>query len=273
MSRLFRDRILIGLAPTELSLVRLSGARRRVAAAQIIDCDPGFGTEAWHGALAALAPAAAGLAAEPADVTVVVSNHFVRYALVPWSDALDGTEEELAFARHTFAGIHGERVKSWEVRVSAEAAGEARLASAIDRGLVEALRGCFPASGRARLVSAQPHLMSAFNLWRRRLRTAWLLIIEAQRACIALRSGGRWAAVRTARGGFDDTAAWVELLERERYRIGGDVPDEVAVFAPHNARAAFSGTGRWKFSGLTLPPADGQGAADPARFALALSAR
>lgn len=275
MSRLLRDRILIGLAPSELSLVRLSGAwRRRAVAAQRIDCDPAFGTQAWHGALAALAQAAAGLAAEAVDVTVVVSNHFVRYALVPWSDALDGTQEEIAFARHTFAGIHGERVKDWEVRIGAEAAGDARLASAIDRGLMDALRGCFPASGRARLVSAQPHLMSAFNRWRGQLaRDTWFLLVEPQRACLALRSKRRWAAVRTAKGVFDDAAAWVDLLERERHRVEADVPDDVAVFAPRNAKASFPEAGRWKFFGLVLPPADGPAGADPARFALPLSAR
>ena len=275
MSRLLRDRVLAGLAPAELSLVRMSGAwRPRIASAQAVDCDPAFGTRPWHGALGALGQAAAGMGGAAADVTVVLSNHFVRYALVPWSDALDGAEEEIAFARHTFAATHGERVKGWEVRVSAGSRGEARLASAIDRELADALRACFPPGGRARLVSVQPHLLSAFNLWRRGLpRSAWLLIVEAQRACIALRTEGRWASVRNARGGFDDAEAWVELLERERYRIGGDVPDDVAVFAPHNARAAFPGTGRWKFSGLMLPLKEGSPAADPARYALALSAQ
>ena len=275
MLRMLRDRILIGLAPSGVSMVRLSGAwRPRIVATQALDCDPAFGVEPWQGALTALKQIATSFAGEAADVTIVLSNQFVRYAIVPWSDALDNTDEELAFARHTFARIHGERAKLWEVRIGDEAAGAARLASAIDRGLLAALRACLPASGKARVVSVQPHLMSAFNRWRSRLpRDVWFLVVEPQRACIALRSKGRWAVVRTARGEFDDAAAWVDLLERERYRVGADAPVEVAVFAPRNAKAAFPEAGRWKFTGLLLPPADGPAAADPLRFALALSAR
>jgi hypothetical protein len=273
--RLSRDPILIGLAPSELSIVRLSGAwRRRIVAAQAIDCDPAFGVEPWQGALTALRQIATSLTGEAADVTIVLSNHFVRYAIVPWSDALDNADEELAFARHTFARIHGERARLWEVRIGDEATGAARLASGIDRGLFDALRACFPSSGKARVVSVQPHLMSAFNHWRRRLaRDAWFLVVEPQRACITLRSKGRWTAVRTARGEFDDAAAWVDLLERERYRVEADAPDEVAVFAPRNAKAVFPEAGRWKFTGLMMPPADGPAATDLSRFALALSAR
>ena len=274
MLRLSRDRLLIGLAPSALSLVRVSGVlRARVAEARTIDCEPAAGEPAWQRALAVLGGAATALAGEPLDVTVVLSNHFVRYALVPWSDALDDGEEEIAYASHAFARIHGDRARSWVVRVGDEAAGDARVASAIDRGLLDALRACFPASGRARLVSVQPHLMSAFNLWRRQLAPdAWLLLVEPQRACLALRAKGRWTAVRNARGAFDDVAAWVGLLEREQHRVEGDSPGEVAVFAPGNAKAAFAHTGRWRFSGLMLPPSDGP-AADASRHALALSAQ
>lgn len=275
MLRLFPDRVLIGLAPSAVSIVRVSGPwRGRVASAQVVDCDPAFGAEAWQGALAMLAQAAAGLARDAVNATIVLSNHFVRYALVPWSDALDSAEEELAFARHTFVRIHGDRAKAWDVQIAGEARGAARLASAIDQGLVDALRACFPSSGKAYLVSVQPHLMSAFNLWRRRLGPdAWILIIEPQRACLAMRSKGQWNAVCNKRGEFQDAATWVDLLERERYRVGTDAPSEVAVFAPRNDKAAFPDAGRWKFSGLMLPPADGSAAADPSRFALALSAR
>ena len=51
------------------------------------------------------------------DVTVVLSNHFVRYAVLPAQDGAATPEEELALARFQFAKIHGERAKGWEVRV------------------------------------------------------------------------------------------------------------------------------------------------------------
>ncbi len=56
---------------------------------------------------------------ERMNVTVVLSNHFVRYAVVPFDSAVSGaSEEELALARFHFTKIHGERAKGWEVRMS-----------------------------------------------------------------------------------------------------------------------------------------------------------
>ena len=80
--------------------------------------------EPWRGALDDFRLKAAALRRR-VDVSVVLSNHFVRYALLPPQDAVT-PEEELALARFQFTKIHGERVKSWEVRVCE------RLACAID---------------------------------------------------------------------------------------------------------------------------------------------
>ena len=83
MSRLWRDRLLVSLAPSSVALVRVAGRLRpRIIAKQVLDCDPAFGAEPWQGAVAALAAAAERLRAERVDATVVLSNHFVRYAIV-----------------------------------------------------------------------------------------------------------------------------------------------------------------------------------------------
>ena len=110
MLRSWRERLLVGVSPSELTLVRMSGALRpRVTTKQATHCDPAFGSEPWHGAVAMLKDAAERLRGEALDLTIVLSNHFVRYALIPWNDALASTAEELAYARHCLAKIHGER--------------------------------------------------------------------------------------------------------------------------------------------------------------------
>lgn len=212
MSRLFPERLRIGLAPAEISL---DGKR--------LACDPGFGREPWQGALQALKAQTL----RAAHATVVLSNHFVRYALVPWSDALAGPAEEEAYRRHHFARIHGERAKSWLLRSSEDAPGAPRLCSAIDRALLEELKACFPKSGKARLVSVQPQLMAVFNRWRAAIPRsgAWLMLVEADRACAALHAKGRWQSVQNARG------EWLALLERERHRTAGAVPNLVLLHA------------------------------------------
>ena len=228
MSRLFPERLAVRLSPTQVSVGE-----------KAIACDPGFGAQPWQGALHAFKSESL----PAADVTVVLSNHFVRYALVPWSDALAGAAEEEAYLRHHFARIHGERAKSWLLRSSIDAPGAARLCSAIDRGLLEELKACFPKGGKARLVSVQPQLMAVFNRARAAIPRsgAWLMLVEADRACAALHAKGRWQSVQNARG------EWLALLERERHRAAGAVPDLVLLDADAAMPAEAPG---WKLQRL-----------------------
>lgn len=221
MSRLFPERVSVQLSPAEIAV-----GERTIA------CDPGFGTEPWQGAVAALKSIEF---KQKARVTVLLSNAFVRYALVPPSDALADEAEEQAYVRHHFAKVHGERAKSWAFRWSGG------LASAVDRRLLEELKGCFPPKGRARLVSVQPELMAAINRWRGEFPAAgaWLVLAEPERACAALHARGGWRTVTNAKG------AWLELLERERHRVEGPVPDLVLL-----AGAAAPQAEGWKFREL-----------------------
>jgi hypothetical protein len=267
---------LIGFSPSELTFVRMKGLLRpQVTAKYTAPCDPAFGPEPWHGAAAALKDAAGALRGEALDVAVVLSNHFVRYALVPWNDALAGAAEELAYARHYFAKIHGERSKSWSLSLSEELAGMPRLAAAIDTALLEAVRGCFQAGGKARLVSMQPYLMAAVNCWRGSMAQtdAWLLIAEPERACLVLHGKGRWQAVMNTKGSYGTPEEWVTLLDRERHRVlTGDPVTTVLVHAAHSNAAHWPQAGDWKFERLSLPPLDGYLPLADGRYTMALAA-
>jgi hypothetical protein len=206
--------VLVRLSPTEVSV----GDRT-------VPCEPAFGAEAWHGAVSALDRLGIG---QRCRVTVVLSNHFVRYALIPWSDALASEAEEEAYVRHHFARIHGDRAKAWAVRASDGGSGAPRLASAIENALLDALRACFPARGKAKLVSVQPALMELFNRARGSIPRsgAWLVLAEPDRACIALHAGRHWRAVQSAKD------AWLTLLERMRLTVEGEVPQLVLLHGP-----------------------------------------
>jgi len=274
VSRLFPDRLLIGLAPDALTLVRVSGgARARVADKRTVACDPASGREPWESAAGALSKLAEELAKLSARATVVLSNHFARYALVPWNESLAKADEEAAFARYCFAKIHGERSKDWDLRLSPAPSGTARVASAVDAPLVEAVRSAF--SSRAKLVSLQPYLMSAFNHARRQLAgaRAWFLLVERDRTCLARLEGGRFAAVRNARGSLDGPEQWAGLLDRERHLAGGEPETEdVYVHAVSGLDASPVRVGAWSFRSLPPAPAEGLSPADSAPYALALSA-
>lgn len=204
MSRLFPERLLVRISADALQL----GAKR-------IPCESADGAEAWRGAVACLERLDLG----GARVTIELSNHFVRYALIPWSDALATPAEEELYVRHHFSRVHGERAKAWAVRASDAPVGHPRLASAVDAALIAALR-LLEKKGGAKLVSIQPALMSRFNAMRRALPAdgAWIVLAEPERTCIALHGGRRWRAVRSTRGD------WRAGLESERHRMDGAVP-------------------------------------------------
>lgn len=189
------------------------------------------------------------------DLTVVLSNHFVRYALLPWSDSLDTAEEEEAFARHQFTRIYGERAAGWSFRCSEGAAGDARLAGAIDTELLDKLRATF-ARPPVRLVSVQPELMAVYNRHRKAVPAAgaWLVLLEPGRACIALRGPQGWLAVRNTRLQADDAESWIAQLDQERRRVGGESPELVLLHAPGGLNALPEAPG-WRFEVLPHAPA------------------
>jgi len=270
---LFPDRIFIGLAPESLGLIRLRGVR--VNEKRTLACDPVPGAEPWRGALAALSRLAGDLGNENARVTVVLSNHFARYALVPASETLSSGAEEDAFVRYCFAKVHGERSKDWDMRLSRTPTGSARVASAVDSALVHAIRGAFPAGAKAKLVSVQPYLMSAFNRWRTLFSgvRGWLLLVEPERACLARFDNGWLNAVRNARGSFEDPAHWAELLDRERLLAGtAETPEGVYVHAPRGPKGTSAVRG-WNFRSLALDQLEGLAPAEADPFSMALCAR
>jgi len=277
VSRLWPDRLLMSLAPDAVAVARVAGGPRpRLSGAtRVLECDPAFGSEPWHGALAAAGSMLEALRKERMKVTAVLSTHFVRYAIVPFEAAVTGREEEAALARFHFTRVHGERAAGWDIRLSDEPRGAPRLASAVDAGLIEAIRGLFPAGGTLRLASVQPYLMSAFNLWRGRIAPdSWLLLVEPQRACCALRGARRWLAVRAVRGEYATADAWALLLDRERLRT--DEPpaaQTVLVHAPGSRGGAHQAAHGWNFLDLAMPPLDGLPPVEDARLAMALTAR
>jgi len=277
VSRLLRDRLLVSLAPGAIALARATrGLRPRIVSKRVIDCDPAFGAEPWQGAAEALAKAIEPLRDERVDVTVVLSNHFARYAVVPFDTAIAGPDEELALARFHFTKIYGERARNWDVRMGNGRHGAPRLASAVDAALIQAVRACFPGNSKARLASVQPYLMSAFNLSRGTMtkEDTWLLLVEPQRTCLALIAGGAWATVQTANGEFASPEDWALLLDRQQLRTeAASASRTVLVHAPGSRKTVSLEARGWNFLGLTPLPLDGFLPLEDMSLAMALTAR
>ena len=91
---------------------------------------------------------------------LVVSNHFVRYQLLPWESivACKGDTQALAQARLQLA--FGDAAAGWQVLADAPRFRSASLAAAIDGQLLASAREIAAAAG-LQIASIRPHLLAA----------------------------------------------------------------------------------------------------------------
>ncbi|MDB5901111.1 MAG: hypothetical protein JWP41_4713 [Ramlibacter sp.] len=210
---------------------------------------------AWQPALDALTAALSEHGQKGSHATVLLSNQFVRYLLVPWQAELGDAQEDLAYVRHCFARVYGKSDLPWELRLEGPSPTGLRLASAVDGHLLAALREAFGRAG-IRLESIQPHLMAAFNAGRVGLPPAggWLALVEPGHLCLALVDHGRWARVHSVRVGREWQQDLVALLDRERFlRDDATLPRQVYVHALDHIRLEMPVLDGWEFRPFAPP--------------------
>lgn len=283
MSLWSRDECRIVLHPDCVVLARLRheftrrGVMCHTQAERVVPCKPPADEKMpWEGALKALEKALPDFAGRKSNATVILSNHFMRYFLVPWSDDLDGEMEETAYAQHAFNETYGSDTRKWELRISQGRLGMPQLASAVDVGLPASLRGLFSRMGVG-LMSVQPHLMVAYNASHALLRgqSAWLALVERGNLCLALLQKGQWSWIRSMRIGPNWHNELPFLLSRET--LVADIEtcsDDVFLWIPDCQHASVVSEGRWRIRQMQHPALmPSAGAALDRRFAMYMSER
>jgi hypothetical protein len=274
VSPLLRDEWQLVLSPSQVLMARARtmltrrGLQRRLLSHAMADC-PGAepGKPAWTGALATLEQQLHGMPIKRASLQIVLSNRFVRYALIPWQAGLHGAREDAAYVRHYFAQMFGGNADDWDICVSGAPDRQPRLASAIDAALLAALRDLCALAG-LRLSAVSPQLSITFNRYRRSLPSSgWIVLVESGCLCLGLFEDGRWLAIRTMR----TDAGWQEdlpaLLEREACLANpAGAADQVFLWAPEQAADTLA-QGRFRLHQLLAPLPVGAEEWYAARFA------
>jgi hypothetical protein len=208
VSLLWRKQLRISLAADRLVL-RANRARTSTLALQ-----PDPNAPEWRAAVDALPGVLASFGSH--DVSLVLADQFVRYALLAWNAALKTEEQWLALARHRLATVYGAAAAEWDVKLTETAPAGPRLACAVDRTLLAELAAAVSAA-HARLVSLQPFLVAAFNRIRSTIGegSCWLVVEEPARLTLAFIQRGVWLAVRSRRVDAGWRAALPELIGRE----------------------------------------------------------
>jgi hypothetical protein len=214
------------------------------------------GGNAWEPALEALGRALARLAWQGADARVTVSNHFVRYALIPAAGKLRGENERTAAARHALRTTYGERGEGWRVVLGDTYGGDA-LAAAMEPALVDGIASAL-AAAKLRPVAVEPFLAAAFNACRGSIDRAsvWLAAAEPGRLCVAHLDRGAWRQLRNERlrGRLEDELPAV--LERCRLSAGADAGSgRVLLVSRADPQLEPAGANGWSFEHVRLEEA------------------
>lgn len=154
------------------------------------------------------------------DATVVLSNEFVRYAVVDAAGQLHGAEERTAAAAQALRSVYGAASEGWHI-VMDESATDAALVAGVPRALVDALHAACKSAG-AHGVAIEPLLSHAFNDARAGIEagTGWIGVVESGRVVLASLGDAGVAAVRSQRLQHDAATEVAALVQRARLLDG-----------------------------------------------------
>ncbi|MFL9609307.1 hypothetical protein ACKF11_04420 [Methylobacillus sp. Pita2] len=130
-----------------------------------------------------------------ARVELVLSNAFMRYAIVPNPDGAANGEELTLLCRHAFQRVHGDVVAQWSIQLSLAALGGNGLASAVDQDWLDALAEHVKTE-KGQLTSVQPVLAHAFNRLAKVGQDGIFVLREPERLCLLAWQNRSWSAVQ-----------------------------------------------------------------------------
>lgn len=236
MSPLWRNQVQVFLAPGRIDLVRSTRGFKPVQAAKVtVWCAPAQDAPVWQAALQQLEKHLTDAAG--AELSVTVSNHFVRYvALLPQAE-IATPEEVNAYAAFRMREVYGERVNSWVLSVSEWTPLSGAVCAAIPRDLMVQLEE-MAARCRCKLKEIEPYFASVYDRWQKLLdgNKTYFAVIEAGRICLAVLINGSWHSIRNQRILHNAAAELLAALDQEAILTGSkEAVEWVHVFAPEHA--------------------------------------
>lgn len=210
----------------------------------ILDCESDAGGT-WQSALATLLAGLKQLAWSNADVRVRLSNHFVRYALVPVLTRLRNREERMAAARHHLSAIYGERAERWQVALNESGHASTAIAAGVDQELIQQLATSL-AGAQLDLLAVEPLVATEFNTLRREIGKAptWFGIAEPGRIALAYLENQAWRFLHVERLRGDLADELRPLLERTQV-AGGVQAGRVLMVSDNAPKVELSHSAGW----------------------------
>ena len=256
MSPSWRDHTAVFLGSDAVQVARYGAGLRRSTAERHRVAFDAAGAR-WQNLLEALRTALGQLSVRRGDASVVVSNHYVRFALVPDAGKLRNNTERLVAARHTLQAVYGEAAGRWRVVLDGASRNGAAIAAGIEADLVDAIVAALKAAN-LRTRSVRPLFATAANASRRALGKgpAWFGVVEPGRLALAYVARGGWQSLRThrLRNGLNEELP--VLLEQNRLTgsVNGGIGAEAGrvVLATSETLPVESAPGPWSIESVLL---------------------
>ncbi len=256
MSLSLRDELRVVLSRDQVQLIRigrkltLHGMTFSVLEKSEFPCGVVTGT-AWENCIETLESALSGMLWKPVCAKVILSNQFIHYAMVEVGrDLTNG--EEVAYARHHFNRLFGEKADSWEIKLNQDFTSATQLGSAVEAQFLNALRDLF-ARADVKLSSVQPCLMKAFNNCVSQIheQDVWFVLYDRGTLCLGMVQKGRWNSVRTMKVADDWLDKLPGVIEREAFLSELDVQaHDIYIWSPENWRTNLPQSVSWKMHKL-----------------------
>ncbi len=232
---LFKDELRVFIYPQRILLLHLkrtfkNGFKQALVHQQFVDLPQktetnGSETAQWDSLVSTLqqvlqAKHWQALAKSGAYTRVIISNHLIKYTVIPWGIALAIESERQAYMQHRFKIAYGEPSKAWDLCMSEPDFGQASIASGVCAVLLKELHQVFEQQG-IDVNAIHPHLMLASNQMLQHIKKQknqkhfWFVVIESGRACVSLIENGEWRFVRSIATGEDVAKQVDDLIQRE----------------------------------------------------------
>ncbi len=266
MLRLPTERLSIALCPALVGVehVRTSWRHEESQQARIDVAPQEAGKPAWQGAVDELAGWLGGQALRSATATLVLSNRFVRFALVPWSETIGSPEEETELAQACFESRYGD-MAGWTVRLDTGHYGQPRIACAVEAALIGAARQAL-ALHNLECRAVRPAFIAGWNRFRRELDRSMdsgdgiFAMAESDTVVMATRRAGTWHSLRSV-AAHVDARALSQLIEREALLQGFAESPPAWVSMPGLANRDIEASADWNKLLHVVGSADADGAA------------
>lgn len=206
-----RDELRIFIHPDYIELTRLRRHWREYFAAKQIakirvdinDAHSDPQTIEWDSVLKTLGETLRQPEWQDATVSIVLSDHFVRYTTIPNHQGLFTPAEQQAYVRHCFSQAFGEQASGWNVQACPAGFEKSSLASAIPDDLLQSLMNILHGH-QFKLSAVLPQFMLAANdciasfeksVAKNTEPSFWLVVVLDDRLCIALIEHGHWRSI------------------------------------------------------------------------------